>query len=58
MNNRKKKIIFFIVKTIIFIIAGLIIWKTSTAKQHGTEKDIGENLVADEIEEVAEIVIA
>ena len=56
--ERKRKIKIFIVKTIIFLAVGLTIWFVSNKKHHGTEKDVGENIVADEIEEVTEIALA
>lgn len=52
MNNRKRKLLIFISKTIIFIVIALVIWYASAAKHRQTEKDIEENLAADEIEEV------
>lgn len=55
MNKQtKRKLIIFGIKTIIYIVVGLVIWHISAAKHRQTEKDIGENLIADEIEEGVE----
>ena len=53
----KHKLIKFLIKTLIYIIVGVSIWHISAAKNRQTEKDVGENLVADEIEEGVEDVI-
>lgn len=53
-KQTKRKLLVFGIKTIIYIVVGLVIWHISAAKHRQTEKDIGENLVADEIEEGVE----
>ena len=50
-KQTKRKLIIFAAKTIIYIVIGLAIWHISAAKNRQTEKDIGENIVADEIDE-------
>lgn len=56
IKAKKKKIILFIIKTLIFIIAGTVIWCVSATKTKNTEKDVEENIAADEIEEAVEII--
>ena len=53
-KKTKRKLIIFAIKTAIYIVVGLVIWHISAAKHRQTEKDIGENIVAEEIDEAIE----
>ena len=47
----------FFLKVLIYIVIGLSIWYFASAKYRGTEKDVDENIVAEEIGEGVEDVV-
>ena len=53
-KESKHNLYMFFVKLLIYIILGLTVWYFSAAKYRNTEKDVGENIVAEEIDEGVE----
>ena len=56
-KENKHKVIMFLIKLAIYIALGVSIWQITAAKYKNTEKDIDENIVAEEIGEGVETVV-
>ena len=57
IRENKRKIIIFFVKLFIYIVLGITIWNVTAAKYKNTEKDVDENIVAEEITEGVETAV-
>ena len=53
-KEEKHHLYMFLVKLFIYILLGFTVWYVSAAKYRDTEKDVGENIVAEEIDEGVE----